>query len=713
MKNREPELMSDLLEIAPETRSALPFKIPLGRWSDTDAASKSPAELLLYRSNLLGADLTVTNFGGGNTSAKLDGLDLLTGLQVRVLWVKGSGGDLGSMKLDGFAALYLDRILRLEALYRGVDHEDDMVEFLPHCTFNLNGRAASIDTPLHGLLPFAHIDHVHPDAVIALAASSSGESAAREVWRGAVGWLPWQRPGFDLGLRLRDHISQNPGLRGVVLAGHGLICWGETSRACYENTIQLVGDAARYLNERLARRPAFGGPRIRSLPQAERLRLAAEIMPKLRGLMSNEHAKIGHLSADPETLEFVCSKDLSRLAALGTSCPDHFLRTKIWPLTLDETRLADDVYLEQSLSDYRTKYAAYYQRCATAGDPKMRDPNPVIILVPGLGRIAFALDKTTARLAAEFYGNAINVMRGAESIGQYIGLDEREAFRIEYWALEEAKLRRMPKPKPLAGRIALITGGAGGIGAATADRLLAQGACVMLLDRDADALEQALKVLERKAGSDFVRSALCDVTDERQIREAFASCAREFAGLDILVANAGIASSASLEETTVELWQKNYSVLAEGYFLAARSAFPLMKLQHGGSIIFIGSKNGIAAALNASAYASAKAAALHLARCLALEGAPFGIRVNTVNPDAVIKGSRIWDGEWRRERAGVHGIDSGEALEAHYRNRSMLKVDVLPSDIADAVYFFASDMSIKSTGNMINVDAGNAQAFTR
>jgi NAD(P)-dependent dehydrogenase (short-subunit alcohol dehydrogenase family) len=304
-------------------------------------------------------------------------------------------------------------------------------------------------------------------------------------------------------------------------------------------------------------------------------------------------------------------------------------------------------------------------------------------------------------------------MRGAEAIGRYVGLDEREEFRIEYWALEEAKLRRMPRPKPLAGKIALITGGAGGIGAATADRLLAEGACVMLLDRDAQALEEALKALQSKVGSDFVRAALCDVTDEHQVREAFAACAREFAGLDILVANAGIASSAPLEETTVELWRRNYDVLAEGYFLAARSAFPLMKLQRGGAIIFIGSKNGIAAALDASAYSSAKAAALHLARCLALEGAPFGIRVNTVNPDAVIRGSRIWDGEWRRERAGVHGIDSGDALEAHYRNRSMLKVDVLPGDIADAVYFFASDMSIKSTGNMINVDAGNAQAFTR
>jgi rhamnulose-1-phosphate aldolase/alcohol dehydrogenase len=705
--------MTNVLEVAPETRSALPFKIPLSRWSDADASSKTDAELLQYRSNLLGSDLTVTNFGGGNTSAKLVGQDPLTRQSVRVLWVKGSGGDLGSMKLDGFATLYLDRLLQLESLYAGAEHEDDMVAMLPHCAFGLNSRAASIDTPLHGFLPFLHVDHVHPDAVIALAASSSGESAAREVWRGAVGWLPWQRPGFDLGLRLRDYVAEHPGLKGVVLAGHGLICWGESSRSCYDNSIQLIGDAARYLNERLARRPAFGGARLAPLPGEDRLRIAAELMPKLRGLVSGGRPKIGHFSHDAETLEFVCSQNLAPLAALGTSCPDHFLRTKIWPMMLDETRLADSAYLTQSIIEYRAQYAAYYERCATASDPVMRDPNPVIVLVPGLGRIAFALDKTTARLAGEFYGNAINVMRGAESIGRYVGLDEREAFRIEYWALEEAKLRRMPKPKPLAGRIALVTGGAGGIGAATADRLLAEGACVMLVDRDAEALRQAHKILDAKAGSDFVRAALCDVTDENQVRAAFAACAREFAGLDILIANAGIASSAPLEETTVELWRKNYDVLAQGYFLAARSAFPLMKQQRGGSIIFIGSKNGIAAAVDASAYASAKAAALHLARCLALEGAPFGIRVNTVNPDAVIKGSRIWDGEWRRERAGAHGIDSGEALEAHYRNRSMLKVDVLPGDIADAVYFFASDMSVKSTGNMINVDAGNAQAFTR
>ena len=703
--------MNDVLD-RQRAATALPFAIAPNRWSEQETG-KSPAELLLYRSNLLGSDLTVTNFGGGNTSAKLEELDPLTRAPIKVLWVKGSGGDLGSMKLDGFATLYLDRLLQLESLYRGQEYEDEMVGYLPHCTFNLNARAASIDTPLHGYLPFAHVDHVHPDAVIALAASSGGAAATREIWGGSVGWLPWKRPGFDLGLRLRDYVAQNKGLRGVMLAGHGIICWGDTSRQCYDNTIDLIAAAARYLNERMARGPAFGGPRIGPLPQEQRAQTAAALMPGLRALMSVERSKVGHFCDDAETLEFVCSRNFTTLAAIGTSCPDHFLRTKIAPLTLDETRLTDMAYLEMSVRDYREAYAAYYQRCAKAGDPAMRDANPVVVLVPRVGRITFAADKVTARLAGEFYGNAINVMRGAEAIGRYVGLDEQEAFNIEYWALEEAKLRRMPKPKPLAGKIALVTGGAGGIGRATAERLLSEGACVMLLDRDAALLGEASSILQQVAGKDVLGTAVCDVTDEAQVLAAFQACAREFGGLDIAVANAGIASSAPIEETSVELWNRNYSVLAEGYFLTARAAFPLMKLQNNGSIVFIGSKNGVAATVNAAAYASAKAAALHLARCLALEGAPHGIRVNTVNPDAVIKGSQIWNGNWRRERADAYGIDSGAALEAHYRDRSMLKREVLPSDIANAVYFFASELSAKSTGNMLNVDAGNAQAFTR
>ena len=691
---------------------ALHFAIPVSRWVDAQAAMLSPAELLLYRSNLLGQDLTITNFGGGNTSAKLDETDPLTGQSVKVLWVKGSGGDIGSMKLDGFASLYLDKFRATEKLYRGVEFEDEMVGLLPHCTFNLNARASSIDTPLHGLLPFKHVDHVHPDAVIALAASSGGQAATHEIWGDAIGWIPWKRPGFELGVMIRDYAAANPQARGAILAGHGLICWAEEDKACYDNTIALIADAACYLNGKLGGRPAFGGRSTPPLTAELRSAAAAALMPKLRGLLTGR-SKVGHFDDRPETLEFVGSVDFGKLAPIGTSCPDHFLRTKIAPLALDPEKLDDGDYLAAQITAYREGYAGYYGRCARDTDPAQRDANPVVVLVPGIGMITLAGDKTTARLASEFYGNAINVMRGAEAIGTYQGLPEQEAFDIEYWALEEAKLQRMPKSKPLAGGIALVTGGAGGIGFATAERMLREGACVVLLDRSADVLDEKRGALQNAFGTDVVRSAVCDVTDEKQIADAFSYTAKEFGGLDVLVANAGIASSAPIEETTVELWRKNYDVLAEGYFLTAKAAFPLMKLQGGGAIVFIGSKNGIAAATNASAYASAKAASLHLARCLALEGAPFGIRVNTVNPDAVIRGSRIWDGDWRQERAGAHGIDAGSELEEHYRKRSMLRRDVLPEDVAEAVYFLASDASAKSTGNMINVDAGNAQAFTR
>lgn len=694
--------------------AAIPFAVPASRWDEAQAATLSPPELLLYRSNLLGSDLTVTNFGGGNTSAKLIEVDPLSGEPVEVLWVKGSGGDIGSMKLDGFATLYQDRLLALGAHYGGPDDDDKMVGFLPHCTFGLNGRAASIDTPLHSLLPFAHVDHVHPDAIIALAASSGGEAATREIWGGRIGWLGWKRPGYTLGVQLRDYVVANPQVEGVMLAGHGIICWADSARACYEHTIQLIADAADFLNSRLAGKPAFGGAAVSSPP--DRAAIAASLMPRLRALMSGARRKIGHFSDDAETLEFVNSADFARLAALGTSCPDHFLRTKIAPLALDPARLDDDAYLSREITAYRDLYAAYYERCRRPNSPAMRDANPVVVLVPGVGRLTFATDKTTARLAGEFYGNAINVMRGAQAIGDYIALDEQEAFDIEYWLLEEAKLQRMPAPRPMVGRIAFVTGGAGGIGAATAARLLTDGACVMLADRDAGALEDVRAGFARQFGKDVVRAVSCDVTDEGQVNAAFDACALEFGGLDILVANAGIASSAPIEDTTLELWNRNFDVLSQGYFLTARAAWPLLKGmagQGGTSVVFIGSKNAVAAATDASAYASAKAAANHLARCLALEGAPFGIRVNVVNPDAVIRGSRIWDGDWRKERAGAHGIDAGKELEEHYRNRSMLKRDVLPEDIAEAACWLASDLSSKSTGNMINVDAGNAQAFAR
>ncbi len=688
------------------------FAVPESRWSDDAAAKLSAEQLLLYRSNLLGSDLTITNFGGGNTSGKIGGKDPLTGETVKVLWVKGSGGDIGSMKLDGLAALYLDKLLGLEKLYRGVEHEDEMVGYLPHCTFNLNPRAASIDTPLHAFLPFADVDHVHPDAVIALAAASNGEAATETIYGKDVGWLPWKRPGFDLGLRLRDYVARRPGLRGIVLQNHGLICWGNDSKACYRNTIDLIARAARYLNEKSAGKPAFGGEIVAPLAPAARAAVASALMPRLRAALSKGGHKVGHFSDDAEIMEFVCSRDFQDLAALGTSCPDHFLRTKIEPLVLDPAQVENDAYLADSIEAYRKAHAAYHARNVRPGDAPVRDTNPVVILMPGVGRFTFAADKTTARLAGEFYGNAVAVMRGATTIGKYVALPEREAFGIEYWALEEAKLRRMPKPRPLVGRVVLVTGGAGGIGHAVAERMLSDGACVMLADYDAAALEETRLALAKKYGADVVRAAECNVTLEDQIQAAFDAVAREFGGVDIVVANAGLASAAPIEETTLEIWNRNHEVLAKGYFLTARAAFPLLK-KSAGSLVFIGSKNAIAAAANASAYASAKAAALHLARCLALEGAPFGVRVNVVNPDAVLRGSRIWDGNWRAERAKAYGVDAGAELEEHYRARSLLKRDVLPEDVAEAVYFLASDASSKSTGNIINVDAGNLQTFTR
>lgn len=695
-----------------EIKSSL-YKIPKNNWSDVVASKMSASELLLYRSNLLGSDLTITNYGGGNTSAKLEEVDPLSAKKVKILWVKGSGGDIGSMKIDGFSTLYLDKLLETEKLYRGIKYEDEMVGYLPHCNFNLNSRAASIDTPLHGFLPYNHIDHVHPDSIIALAAAKDGEKITNEIWGGKVGWVAWQRPGFELGMILREYVKKNPNLRGIMLAGHGIICWAHDAKSCYENTINLVSDAANFLNKKLINNFAFGGRKISPLSSQERNLIASKIMPNLRGFMSQTGAKIGHFSDTNEVLEFVCSNELNQLAQMGTSCPDHFLRTKIRPLVIDVQYVNDRQYIEKSILDYQKQYSEYYKRCAAANDPKMRDPNPIVILVPSVGMFTFASDKTTARLAAEFYQNAINVMRGAQTIGGYIGLDEKEAFRIEYWALEEAKLQRMPKPRPLAGKIAFITGGAGGIGFSCARKLLQEGACVLISDLDKVALLNVENILKSEFSSDVIRAQNCDVTNEAQVIDSFNYICREFGGVDILVANAGIASSAPIEDTSIELWRKNYDVLVEGYFLAARETFKIMKQSIGGSIIFVGSKNAIAAAANASAYSSAKAASLHLARCLALEGAGHKIRVNVVNPDAVIRGSKIWSGEWRKERADTHGIDAGEELEAHYRNRSMLKLDVLPEDIAKAVYFFASDLSAKSTGNMINVDAGNAGAFPR
>ncbi|GAB0112536.1 bifunctional rhamnulose-1-phosphate aldolase/short-chain dehydrogenase [Acidisoma sp. C75] len=697
-----------------------PMTLLENRWDDAAAASLSPEDLLVYRSNLLGSDKRITNYGGGNTSSKLDARDPLTGETVKVLWVKGSGGDIGSIKRDGFATLYMEKLHALRGIYKSPAQEDEMVALYNHCTFNLNPRATSIDTALHGFIDHPHVDHVHPDAIIAIAASTDSRALTRKIFGDEIGWVPWRRPGFELGLWLKKFADENPKAKGLVLEAHGLFTWGETQKECYETTIGVINKAISFLAEQSRGRVIFGGERIAPAAPEQRRAAAAALMPVIRGLISKDGPlKLGHFDDSAEILEFVGSHALGELAPLGTSCPDHFLRTKIAPLVLDFDPARQTVAdllptLPAALADYRARYTAYYERCRRPDSPKMRDPNAVVYLIPGIGMLTFALDKATARIAAEFYRNAINVMRGATTISTYRGLPEQEAFDIEYWLLEEAKLQRMPKPRQLAGKIAFITGGAGGIGMATARRLMQDGACVMLCDIDEAALEASRAALAALHGADTVGTIWADVTKEEAIAAAYAETAARFGGLDICVCNAGIASAAPIEETTLALWQKNIDILATGYFLTARGAFRLMKDQGiGGSIVMVASKNALVASPGAAAYCTAKASELHLSRCIALEGAPLGIRSNVVNPDAVLRGSRIWQGEWGEQRAASYQKSSLEELDEVYRQRSLLKRSVYPEDIAEGIAFFASDISAKSTGNIINVDAGNANAFTR
>lgn len=680
------------------------FDKPENRWDDAVAQGMGEAELLLYRSNCLGSDLSVTNFGGGNTSAKVAGVDPLSGDTVEVLWVKGSGGDLGSMKADGFATLYLDRVRGLERLYRGLAFEDEMVGLLPHCTFGLNPRPASIDTPLHAFIPYKHVDHLHPDAVVALAATAESEALTNEIYKGEVGWLGWQRPGFDLGLRIGEAVRAHPHWRGLVLEGHGLFCWGDTARDCYDTSIDLIGIAADAINARAETIKA-------SVPDQA---LVLTAVTALRTELSRSTLKVCEIIGGADIQAFVSSPALLAEAAKGAACPDHFLRTKPWPLILDPEPLRGEGagdYLKSAIEAYRERYRAYHARCRHPDSPAVRDPDPVVVLIRDTCALAFAPDRTAARIAGEYVRNAANVVRGAVALGHYQALDDQEMFDIEYWALEEAKLKRQPKPGPFVGQVAYITGAAGGIGRAVAEQILAGGGCVMLTDIDEARLESVRADLTRSHRADLIRTFVNDVADEAAVRASFDACVLAFGGIDILVANAGIASAAAISETSLDLWQANFRVLAEGYFLPSREAFRLMK-PLGGAIVFVASKNALAASANTAAYSAAKAAELQLARVLALEGAPFGIRVNVVNPDAVLQGSSIWTGEWRQQRAAAYNLKDDE-LEEFYRLRSLLKRSVLPQDVAEAVVFLAGAGAAKSTGNILNVDAGNAAAFTR
>lgn len=692
-------------------------------WDEAKAASLAgdEVELLIYRSNLLGADLRLTNYGGGNTSCKALAKNPLTNLDTEIMWVKGSGGDIGTLRKNGLAALYVDRLRNLTNVYRGIAFEDEMVELFNHCIYDLSSKAPSIDTPLHGLLPFKHIDHLHPDAAIAIAAAKDGEKITQELFDGEIGWVAWQRPGFDLGLKLKQCLNENPGIRGIMLGSHGLFTWGDTAYQSYINTLEVIERCAVYLENSYGKKKAvFGGATIDNLSREKRLQQATALAPILRGLCSSQHKMIGHFSDDERVLEFIGSNDLHRLAPMGTSCPDHFLRTKISPLVLDlkaDEDLTDVISLIRRLTPafegYREMYAAYYAKCKHDNSPPMRDQNPVIILYPGVGMFAFARDKQTARVAAEFYINAINVMKGAEAISDYTSLPRQEAFDIEYWLLEEAKLQRMPKPKPLSGKVALVTGSAGGIGKAIARRFADEGACVVLNDINQERLNGAAEEFKKKYGKDIVASTLLDVTNVESIQKTFDHAALVFGGVDIIVNNAGISISKSLSDHSIEDWNNLYDILVKGQFLVTKHALDIMRKQNiGGDIINIVSKNAVVAGPNNAGYGSAKAAQAHLSRLLASELGAEKIRVNTVNPDAVIADSNIWAGGWAEGRAKAYGVTVQE-LPAYYAKRTLLNETIMPEDIANACFAFVGGLLNKSTGNILNVDGGVAAAFVR
>lgn len=692
-------------------------------WDDAKAAELAGDEvaLLIYRSNLLGADLRLTNYGGGNTSCKLMQKDPLTGQEVEVMWIKGSGGDIGTLKKSGLAALYVDRLRSLKNVYRGVEFEDEMVELFNHSIFDLASKAPSIDTPLHGFLPFAHIDHLHPDAAIAIAAAKDGKKITEELFGGTIGWVEWKKPGFELGLQLKACLDASPGIRGIMLGSHGLFTWGDTAYESYINTLEVIEKCAEYLEQNYGKKgPVFGGQKIQSLDEAGRKKQAVALAPILRGFCSSERNMIGHFTDDARVLEYINSNDLERLAPMGTSCPDHFLRTKISPLVLDiapDADLSDVESLKAKLAPefeaYRQMYTDYYNTCKHDNSPAIRDANPVIILFPGVGMFSFSKDKQTARVAAEFYTNAINVMKGAEAISEYTSLPRQEAFDIEYWLLEEAKLQRMPKPKALSGRIALITGSAGGIGKAIAKKFVEEGAVVILNDMNAERLEATGEEFKGLYGKDSYATAVMDVTSADQIQGAMDIAALNFGGVDLIVNNAGLSISKTIGDHTEKDWDLLYDVLVKGQFFVTQAAVAVMKKQAiGGDVINIVSKNALVSGPNNAGYGSAKAAQLHLSRLNAAELGPDKIRVNVVNPDAVISDSNIWAGGWAEGRAKAYGITVAE-LPAYYAKRTLLNEIILPIDIANACFALTGGLLGKSTGNVINVDGGVAAGFVR
>ena len=678
-----------------------------------DTTGEAAVAALLKRSNRLGSDPRNTNYAGGNTSAKGTALDPVTQQPEELMWVKGSGGDLGTLTRAGLAVLRLDRLRALTAVYPGVEREDEMVAAFDFCAFGKGGAAPSIDTAMHGLVDANHVDHLHPDAGIAFATAADGEALTRECFGDRVAWVPWRRPGFQLGLDIAAIKREHPEAIGVILGGHGITAWGETSDECEARSLEIIAAAQKFIEEKGSPRP-FGEEIFPTLPDDERRARAAALAPVLRGLASTDKPQLGHFTDSAVVLDFVASERHQALAALGTSCPDHFLRTKVRPMVLD---LPPDAPLDAVIerlrdlhAQYREGYRAYYERYATPDSPAMRGADPAIVLIPGVGMFSFGADKQTARVAGEFYVNAINVMRGAEAISTYAPIPESEKFRIEYWELEEAKLRRRPAPKPLAGRIALVTGGGSGIGRATAKRLAAEGACVVVADRD----EASATSVAREIGSaDVAVAVTADVTSEPDIAAAVAAAALAFGGVDLVVNNAGLSISKPLTETTVADWDILHDVMARGSFLVAREAAKAMIAQRmGGDIIYIASKNAVFAGPSNVAYGAAKADQAHQVRLLAAELGGDGIRVNGINPDGVVRGSGIFAGGWGASRAAVYGVPE-EELGAFYAQRTLLKREVLPEHIAAAVFAVAGGDLPLTTGLLIPVDAGVAAAFLR
>jgi rhamnulose-1-phosphate aldolase/alcohol dehydrogenase len=670
---------------------------------------------LLSRSNQLGADRKNTNYAGGNTSAKGSDTDPVTGEPVELLWVKGSGGDLGTLTENGLAVLRLDRMRALVDVYPGVEREDEMVAAFDYCLHGRGGAAPSIDTAMHGLVDAAHVDHLHPDSGIALATAVDGEALTKQIFSDRVVWIPWRRPGFQLGLDIAEIKNRNPQAIGTILGGHGITAWGDTSAEAEARSLEIIDTVQRYIDTNGRPQP-FGAPLAGydALPADQRRAKAAALAPFLRGLASADKPQVGHFTDDPRVLEFLSSTEHPRLSALGTSCPDHFLRTKVKPMVLDLPAGATIEEAKARLAElheaYRADYQAYYDRHAAADSPAIRGADPAIVLIPGVGMFSYGKDKQTARVAGEFYLNAINVMRGAEAISTYAPIDEAEKFRIEYWALEEAKLARMPKPKPLATRIALVTGAASGIGKAIATRLAAEGACVVIADLDA---EKASAAAQEIGSADVAVGIAADVTDEAAVQAAIDACVLAFGGIDIVINNAGLSLSKSLLETTTADWDLQHNVMARGSFLVSRAAAKaLIDQKLGGDIVYISSKNSVFAGPNNIAYSATKADQAHQVRLLAAELGEHGVKVNGINPDGVVRGSGIFAGGWGAKRAAVYGVPE-EELGSYYAQRTLLKREVLPENVANAVFALCTSDFSHTTGLHVPVDAGVAAAFLR